>query len=258
VWTGRLHGVRALAVVVFFVGLGIADRHVELRGQLALGALTWLVLIAVLSRVSLERRLQTLVVVCAATCAEVIGSILWGVYTYRLHNLPLFVPPGHGLVYLGGFALADTAPVRARPRAFVASVTAVALAWGIAGVTVLPRSDIGGLLGIAVFLVFLLRGRAPAVYGGVFCMVCFLELWGTAAGIWQWHAVTPGLGLTMGNPPSGAASGYVLFDIAAIAVTARVLQAASSRTSSNTGATSRLRRALTIAVTPRIAAPSDT
>jgi hypothetical protein len=48
-------------------------------------------------------------------------------------------------------------------------------------------------------------------------------LWGTAIGLWQWHAVTPGLGLPMGNPPSGAVSGYVLFDIVAIAVTARIV-----------------------------------
>jgi hypothetical protein len=218
-----------LAVVAFFVALGIADRHVGLHGQLLLGALTWAVLIAALSRVPLERRLQTLVVVCAATCAEVIGSIVWGVYTYRLHNLPLFVPPGHGLVYLGGIALSETRLVRARPRAFVAAVAAAALAWGVGGLTVLPRADVGGALGVAVFLVFLLRGRAPAIYGGVFCLVCFLELWGTAIGIWQWHAVTPGLGLTMGNPPSGAASGYVLFDIAAIAVTARILGYAPPR-----------------------------
>ena len=60
--------------------------------------------------------------------------------------------------------------------------------------------------------------------GGVFFVVLFLELWGTAVGLWQWHAITPGLGLPMGNPPSGAMSGYVLFDIAAIAVTARLLR----------------------------------
>ena len=46
----------------------------------------------------------------------------------------------------------------------------------------------------------------------------------TAIGLWQWHAITPGLGLRMGNPPSGAMSGYVLFDIVAIAVTSWVLR----------------------------------
>jgi hypothetical protein len=76
---------------------------------------------------------------------------------------------------------------------------------------------------VSVFLFFLFRGRAPAIYAGVFVVVAFLELWGTAIGLWQWHAVTPGLGLPMGNPPSGAVSGYVLFDIVAIAVTARIV-----------------------------------
>ena len=44
-----------------------------------------------------------------ATCAEVVGSIIWGVYTYRLENLPSFVPPCHGLVYLAGVSLAAAA-----------------------------------------------------------------------------------------------------------------------------------------------------
>jgi hypothetical protein len=127
-------------------------------------------------------------------------------------------------VYLGGIGLGKSALVRARPRLFVGAVACAALAWGVAGLTVLPRSDVGGALGVAVFLFFLLRGRAPTIYAGVFCVVCFLELWGTAIGIWTWHPVTPGLGLTMGNPPSGAASGYVLFDIAAIWAAIRVSQ----------------------------------
>jgi hypothetical protein len=37
-----------------------------------------------------------------ATVAEVTGSIIWGVYSYRLHNLPTFVPPAHGLVFIAG------------------------------------------------------------------------------------------------------------------------------------------------------------
>ena len=40
-----------------------------------------------------------------ATVGEVTGSLVWGVYRYRLHNLPLFIPPAHGIVYLSGLAL---------------------------------------------------------------------------------------------------------------------------------------------------------
>src|SRR5207244_5005289 len=65
--------------------------------QLGLGALTWCVLIAALSRFPADRRAQALGVVIFATVGEFTGSILWGVYHYRLHNLPTFVPPAHGL-----------------------------------------------------------------------------------------------------------------------------------------------------------------
>ena len=50
--------------------------------------------------------MQVITLVCVATVLEIIGSIVWGAYRYRLGNLPLFVPPGHGLVYLFGITAA--------------------------------------------------------------------------------------------------------------------------------------------------------
>ena len=213
----------AVGVILFFVVLGLADRGVDLRGQLCLGLVAWIALALALRPLPVERRLTTLLVVAVATCAEVIGSILWGVYSYRLHNLPLFVPPGHGLIYLAGTRLSESAALRRHQRALIRFAGGCAALWGLAGLAFLPRPDVGGALGVSVFLFFLFRGRAPAIYAGVFIVVAFLELWGTAIGLWQWRAVTPGLGLPMGNPPSGAVSGYVLFDIVAIAVTARIV-----------------------------------
>jgi hypothetical protein len=119
--------------------------------------------------------------------------------------------------------LSESMVLRRHPRALVRLTALFAATWGLLGLVLLPRLDAGGALGVSVFLFFLFRGRAPAIYAGVFVVVAFLELWGTAIGLWQWHAVTPGLGLPMGNPPSGAVSGYVLFDIVAIAVTARIV-----------------------------------
>ena len=53
--------------------------------------------------------------------------------------------------------------------------------------------------------------------------VAFLELYGTAVGAWSWAASMPGTGMPVGNAPSGIASIYVLFDIAAIALAPRLL-----------------------------------
>jgi hypothetical protein len=74
----------------------------------------------------------------------------------------------------------------------------------------------------------LVRGRAPTLYAGVFVIVAFLELYGTAIGAWHWAETIPGTPIGAGNPPSGIASIYVLFDIAAIALAPRLLAAMDS------------------------------
>ncbi|MDQ3992140.1 MAG: hypothetical protein M3229_00625, partial [Actinomycetota bacterium] len=105
---------RAGALIGFLAVLLAVDTQVALPGQLALGALTWIALGLALLPTSPLRRAQTVVVVVVATCGEIVGSIIWGVYTYRLENLPSFVPPAHGLVYLAGAALAGWAARRQR------------------------------------------------------------------------------------------------------------------------------------------------
>jgi len=208
--------VPALGGVAYLAALLAVDHYATYPEQLALGALTWIVLGAALLRVSPERRVQALGVVCFATIGEVTGSLIWGVYHYRLHNLPLFVPPAHGLVYLTGLALAVTA--RRHARALVLTAAAVAAGWGLLGLTVLPRRDVAGAIGVPLLLIFLWRGRNRAVYAGVFLVVAALELYGTAIGTWRWERELPGLGIPDGNPPSGVASGYVWFDVMALLV----------------------------------------
>ncbi len=186
---GRLRGeerplLRAaltLIVATTYVAGGLwLDRYVDRQEQLLLGVLTAAVLGALLLLHPSAVRLQTLAVVGIATMGEVVGSLVWGVYSYRLHNLPAFVPPGHGLVYLAGLSLATV--MARRPGVLIVLAGAGAVGWGIAGLTVLPAADASGAMG-------------------------------------SWKAVVPGLDLPQGNPPSGAASGYVVFDVLALALT---------------------------------------
>ena len=206
--------VQAVAGAAYLAALLALDHFASYPEQLALGVLTWGVLIGALTRVSFERRLQTLLVVCFATVGEVTGSLIWGVYHYRLHNLPLFVPPAHGLVYLTALSLAVA--LRRHTRVLVATAAVTAAAWGLLGLTVLPRRDVAGAIGVPLLLVFLWRGRNRAIYASVFLVVASLELYGTAIGTWLWARELPGLGIPDGNPPSGVASGYVWFDVMAL------------------------------------------
>ena len=223
------------ALAAYFAALLAVDQMVGRGGQVVLGLVTAAVLVAACRPLSAERRAQVVVVVCVATCFEVLGSIVWGVYRYRLGNLPLYVPPAHGLVYLTGLHVSRLAVVRRYERAFVGLILALGALWAAIGLSgVLGRVDAIGAFGVLVFSAYLFVGPAPTVYGGVFLAVAGLELYGTAIGTWRWAAVVPALGLPDGNPPAGAASGYVLFDIAAMAL-APLLVAAFRRRQASQG-----------------------
>jgi hypothetical protein len=204
----------AAAGPAYIAVLLAVDTQVGLGVQLALGVVTWLVLLAAIRPLATIVRAQVLGVVLFATIAEVTGSIIWGVYRYRLHNLPLFIPPAHALVYLSGVALAAVV----RPRVLVAVAMVGSVGWGLAGITVLPRLDVAGAAFVPLLVAFLWRSHLRAAYAGVFVVVAALELYGTSIGVWRWAGSLPGLGITQGNPPSGVASGYVWFDVMALLV----------------------------------------
>jgi hypothetical protein len=213
--------IRAGAIAAYLAALLAVDTQVDLRGQLVLGALTWIALVVVAWPLAAERRAQVAVVICAATVAELTGSIIWGVYSYRLHNLPTFVPPAHGLVFIAGLSLSEA--LRRHARQLVVFAAVAAALWGLLGLTVLPRLDAAGALGVPLLLAFLWRSRGRAAYAGVFVVVAALELYGTAIGTWRWATDLPGLGIPDGNPPSGVASGYVWFDVMALLLAPRLL-----------------------------------
>ena len=92
----------AVVLSAYLAALLAIDTQVSLDGQLVLSVLTFVVLGAALWPLAPLVRAQAVGVVLFATIGEVTGSLVWGVYHYRLHNLPLFIPPAHGLVYAAG------------------------------------------------------------------------------------------------------------------------------------------------------------
>jgi hypothetical protein len=186
--------------------------------QRALGLLTWGVLLVALTRVSPVVRAQTAVVVVFATSVEYVFSPTLEVYSYRFHNVPAFVPPGHGLVYLSAFALGHAAIVQRHRRAAVALVLLTGAAWALYGVLLSDRPDALGAFWYLCLVMFMLFGPSQPVYLGAFVAVSWLELVGTHLGTWEWGTRDPTGWVSIGNPPSGAAGGYGWFDLAGLLV----------------------------------------
>lgn len=196
----------------------------EVARQVLLGAGTWAVLIGLLHREPGLVRTQTMVVVVLATGVEYTFSPLLEAYVYRLGTVPLFVPPGHGLVYLAALALGRSALFRRHSRVLVAATVLVGGGWAVWGVVGSGRVDTLGAFWFCCLLGFLAWGPSRMVYVGAFVVVSYLELAGTALGTWAWAPSDPVLHVIgQGNPPSGAPGGYGWFDLYALLLAPRLL-----------------------------------
>jgi hypothetical protein len=197
--------------------------------QRGLGVLTWAVLLLAMRRVSPTVRVQTAVVVAFATLVEYVFSPTLEVYLYRFENVPMYVPPGHGLVYLSAYALGHSVLVERHRRLAVAAVLLVGGAWALHGLAVAERPDALGAFWFACLVGFLVWGPSRAVYVGAFVVVSYLELVGTELGTWVWQTEDPVLGVSIGNPPSGAAGGYGWFDLAGLLLAPYLLSLVTRR-----------------------------
>jgi len=200
-----------------------ADTGASLGQQRLLGLGTWLLLLLLLRRADRATRWQVGVVVAYATAVELVFAGWLGVYVYRLENVPAFVPPGHGLVYLGALALGASAWVHQHRSAFLLATLVPGACWAVWGVTLADRPDALGAFWFGCLLLFVWRGRSPLLYGGALVVVTYLELIGTSLGTWTWQHSDPTGLVSIGNPPSGIAGGYAFFDAAALLVAPRLL-----------------------------------
>ena len=210
-------------------GLGAAGpaarRGAGISGSGCSGSATWLLLPRCWPGAPLVRA-QVVVVVAFATVVEYTFSPLLDVYVYRLDNVPAFVPPGHGLVYLGALAIGRRPAPRRTARAGAAPCWSAALTPARAVVATGPtRSAPSGSSACSASW----PGAVPdAVRRGVRRRHLPRAV-GTRLGTWAWQPPDPTGLVTIGNPPSGAAGGYGWFDLAAVLAGPAVLAACPRR-----------------------------
>ena len=204
-------------IVVSWLVLGLALDTGGIERQRLIGAVTWALLLALVWRESRATQVQVAVLVLLATLLEYSASPLLGLYTYRLHNVPAFVPPGHGLVYLAAVLVGRSLVVTRRP-ALPLLVLGAATIWAVGGLVLPAHPDTLGAVLFVSFAAFILRGRTPGVYAAAFVLTAALELYGTRLGTWAWAPHDPTGLLSAANPPSGIPGGYCWLDFWALAL----------------------------------------
>jgi hypothetical protein len=202
---------------VWLTGVLTVDAGAGIWLQRGLGVVSWLILFALLRGEAKDTRFQVAMVVMFATVVEYTAAPLLGFYTYRLENVPAFVPPGHGGTYLAALALGRSELFRHYGQALVRLALAVGAAWALWGAVFAERQDLLGFVLFGGFVCVVARGRAPSVFASTFILTAVLELLGTGLGNWRWATHDPTGVFTIGNPPSGIAGGYSIFDMVALA-----------------------------------------
>ena len=154
---------------------------------------------------------------------EITFSIIWGLYVYRFANLPLYVPPGHGLIYLLALRHLAARPGRAQPARHVGHRHGRGLRVGGAEGWCCPSTPTwsGSACCRRCCTACGSRGAGTS-YAGAFVATTTLEIVGTQFGNWRWADTVPGIGLSQGNPPSAIAAGYCLLDAIVLFLSSRV------------------------------------
>ena len=225
---GRLRPYAYQLFLLAYVPAGLyADAHVaNVLQQALLGVLTFGVLILATRLAPPIQRRQVWLAVLLATCGELYFSLVVGLYRYRFGNVPLYVPAGHGLVYLFALTAARTPLLTRWRRPVVIAALIGASTWMLAGLTVLPlatgRLDVTGAVLWPLFVYFTLRSRQAPVYAAAFLITSLLEICGTSFGNWRWEPVAPGTGFHQGNPPSVIAGAYCVLDAAVLRLAPRL------------------------------------
>jgi len=207
--TRRISGVPAVQASLIAVAIAgglVLDQELAFWGQLLTDVAVWALLLGILRSAPPAARESLVACVLYATLGEIVLSLVWGLYTYRLGNIPLFVPPGHALLYMLGTLLAPRFTDRvAWAVPLIAAPFVVALC--VAGVDTL------GAPLFAIFLLCMIFGPARKLYATMFLLALVMEIYGTWLGNWTWVPQVPWLGLTTLNPPLAAGAFYCALDL---------------------------------------------
>lgn len=198
-----------LIAIVLTVGLGLWIDTQFAWGAIPVSLWVWLLYGFILKISNPTDRFDLLRCLVLATGGELVLSELLLVYEYRTGFLPLYVPPGHCLLYFMGTRL-----VGMSGKSFARWLPLIALI-PLGAYQLAKGPDAIGLLCSAALLGMIVFGKNRALYAWMALITLSMEIWGTHLGVWSWKATIGGW--TCANPPLGVGILYCMLDFLVLA-----------------------------------------
>ncbi len=200
-----------------FVGLFIDSQYVVDNYQdlqWFANALMVVIFSIVLWKVSPRIRELMIYAVIIGYVGEYLFSVGLGMYTYRLENVPHYIPMGHALVYIGVLYFTKTSYAKLNKKLLEKVFTVIILAY--ASLFLVFKNDVFGFV-LTILTLWILRNkpRERLFYLTMYLSIVFLEISGTSYESWKWPSTAFDYisFLPSANPPSGISFFYFGLDL---------------------------------------------
>ena len=161
-----------------------------------------------------RNREHMIMAILIAVVGEYLFSIVMGMYTYRLNNVPHYIPPGHSLVYLAVLYFSKAASIKKYKKNLEIFFTIFIVIY--ATVFLIFENDVFGfVLTVATLSILRFKPRERLFYLTMYITVAYLEILGTNYLCWKWPSAAWGVFdfLPSSNPPSGISFFYFGLDL---------------------------------------------
>lgn len=164
---------------------------------------------------SVSRKIKKLMIygLVIAFLGEVLFSLVFGMYTYRLENLPFYVPFGHTLIYASVFYFAKESLVKRNSNKIISILYPIMIIYST--LWLFFAKDIFGFICMLLILYFFWKKPHIKLFFLImFFMIVYLELVGTYYSCWFWPEIwfDKISFISSANPPSGISIFYFAFD----------------------------------------------
>ncbi len=156
--------------------------------------------------------------VLIAVAGECFFSLLLEMYTYRLHNVPIYVFFGHALLYIAVMYFSKSVAARNHRHRLEIVLTSFIVIY--ACLFLIFKNDVFGFILTGITLLILRKHpRERLFYLTMYVSIAYLEIVGTHYECWYWPPYALNLNdtfLMSANPPSGISFFYFGLDLGSL------------------------------------------
>jgi len=211
-FTRRIGLLFVFVVALYFDGVGFATIYPDAQ---TITNIFMLIAFFLLYKRSVKRTRELMIyAVMIGFAGEYLFSIVLDMYTYRLSNLPFYIPFGHAAVYARTYVFSKASIIKKYAKQINLCFSIVILLLALFYLIVF-NDVFGFVMTIVVFILLIKRPKDRLFFLTMYIVVAVLEIGGTAYEAWSWPDTAFGFFpyLESHNPPSGISLFYFLLDI---------------------------------------------